>query len=769
MDTPDSHADEGGCSSHESRPSQPSSQSSQPWVRYRVEYRSVVTNELVDQKSTRDPKDKLWNDDHLHAEGWPVFEVVRTIRVQDAGPEKSRYSNIQHTTPLAATLAPSYGIRIYSIDIINAIQSVVKYYPGQDLTGDSVFIRWPYPILVHHYEELEAFLSGVKELEPEKRCSRERNVNEHLRLLLDYLDDNVMADVRKEKERNERRSSTFQWLWVSMRPGMTVVDKLDNETEPYAYVIHSLEGGSFTNPSRPWVVKYWRMEFDGEYLGRKIGTIDYDRWDGESNFGYTRRSVHVPEERGDKTLDDTELDDDIKRFIRRGETYWELLTKQCQWYSGATVDFPYNQVDTNVMIDVEACLVGRHVPKPFLMDDRDLRQWTSDCTCGVCNMRRAMGGEAQVPLFDDYNHISPKSDKEKELTWHHMLLCPEFIPAFIFRTRTWGKFLSKWIQVRAPTVNLHYVERLYIQHLSEPKFNPQMIESLVMDPIQLRRLKALAQSFARIDKDGNQLVHQSWSADFVKGKGKGLIFLLHGRPGVGKTCTAGIIESIAEFMKKPLMVLTCSDIGTDPVEVEENLTREFKKAKSWGAVLLIDEADVFMERRSTKDLTRNSLVAGFLRALEFYDGILFLTTNRVGAFDDAFISRIHIQLYYPDFTDDQRQQVWQTFVEKLKRDCGSYMKLDSTAKSYLKSKEVRAMKWNGRDIRNAFQTAVSLAEYDAEKGDDGKVLVNDDHFRAVVELSSDFRKYLDTLHKKDEAQRAAFKHERYDEFVKDQE
>lgn len=58
------------------------------------------------------------------------------------------------------------------------------------------------------------------------------------------------------------------------------------------------------------------------------------------------------------------------------------------------------------------------------------------------------------------------------------------------------------------------------------------------------------------------------------------------------------------------MVLTSSDIGTDPKEVELNLTSRFKTATSWGAVLLIDEADVFMERRSTADLERNSLVAG---------------------------------------------------------------------------------------------------------------------------------------------------------------
>lgn len=58
------------------------------------------------------------------------------------------------------------------------------------------------------------------------------------------------------------------------------------------------------------------------------------------------------------------------------------------------------------------------------------------------------------------------------------------------------------------------------------------------------------------------------------------------------------------------MVLTSSDIGVRPDEVERNLTDNFKRARSWGAVLLIDEADVFMERRTTADLTRNSLVAG---------------------------------------------------------------------------------------------------------------------------------------------------------------
>ena len=60
-----------------------------------------------------------------------------------------------------------------------------------------------------------------------------------------------------------------------------------------------------------------------------------------------------------------------------------------------------------------------------------------------------------------------------------------------------------------------------------------------MEEGRVKTLKALAKSFARVDKCGSFMKREPWSADFIKGKGSGLIFLLHGRPGVGKTCTAG--------------------------------------------------------------------------------------------------------------------------------------------------------------------------------------------------------------------------------------
>ncbi|KAF4954068.1 hypothetical protein FSARC_12235 [Fusarium sarcochroum] len=708
-------------------------QDTKPWIRYRVQYRSFVTNELLDQKDIPDPRDKAWISDEAEGDGWPVFDVIKTIRTQKEEREnlKAAATVAEPIVRLPATLSPTYSIRIYSPAIINAIQSIVKYYPSQDLTGDSIVVQWPYAVLVHHYDELHNFISSVKALEPEKRCHRERDVEKPLHLLFDYLEESVMPGVREERERNSRGYGTFEWYWVSRRPGATIFTTLSDSPQPQAFVIHSLEGGSFVSPPQDWRVVPWRLNFDGELLGRETDIYTATKWDGEMLLSKKGRMVEFPEQSDsddDKTLDDmkfhddVEFDNDVKQRIRDGGVFWNLLKKQCQWYGGKTVDFPYNSIETNVMVDCEAYLERYSFNKPNLMGYGDLRLGSSDCTCGVCKIRHATGQDVSA-LFDDYDQI--RIDTGIELTWHQKFLCPTTIPAFVFRTRTWGELQFPGADDAHHAYDM--LERLHVHAFSEPKFNSQMIESLVMEPVQLKRLKALAQSFARIDKDGNKLTHPPWSADFVKGKGKGLIFLLHGRPGVGKTCTA---ESIAEFMRKPLMVLTSSDIGTDPVQVEQNLTR-------------------------------------FLRALEFYDGILFLTTNRVGTFDDAFISRIHIQLYYPDFTDDQRQQIWQTFVDKLKRDCGSYMKLDSNAKRYLKSAEVRAMKWNGRDIRNAFQTAVSLAEYDAEKDDDGKILVNDDHFRAVMELSSDFKVYLNELHKKDEAQRAALKHERYDDYVKD--
>ncbi|KAI1254482.1 hypothetical protein MGN70_003886 [Eutypa lata] len=95
----------------------------------------------------------------------------------------------------------------------------------------------------------------------------------------------------------------------------------------------------------------------------------------------------------------------------------------------------------------------------------------------------------------------------------------------------------------------------------------------------------------------------------------------------------------------PLYSVTCSDIGTSLEAVEKYLGSVLHLGKKWNCVLLLDEADVFLEERTLSDLDRNSLVSVFLRTLEYYDGVLILTSNRVGTFDEAFQSRIQLALH----------------------------------------------------------------------------------------------------------------------------
>lgn len=275
------------------------------------------------------------------------------------------------------------------------------------------------------------------------------------------------------------------------------------------------------------------------------------------------------------------------------------------------------QIDGLVMTDPKSHYA--HSQPPHLMDDTDCRNWVTDCVCATCRERKADSSEKQITsLFGDYNYIDVED--EGELTAHQYLVCNFEMHAYVFSTRKWGKQPRFRQSFQADA----RVERLHVDNFFEPKFEENMFDNLVMEEQRKRILKGLSKSFARRNKNDEIVPMDLWEADFVKGKGGGLIFLLHGKPGVGKTCTAGkfdslcgpfevlilLLECVAAFTRRPLMVLTPSDIGTDPDDVESILARNFKTAQSWGAVILIDEADVFMECRSTTDLVRNSLVAG---------------------------------------------------------------------------------------------------------------------------------------------------------------
>lgn len=86
--------------------------------------------------------------------------------------------------------------------------------------------------------------------------------------------------------------------------------------------------------------------------------------------------------------------------------------------------------------------------------------------------------------------------------------------------------------------------------------------------------------------------------------------------------------------------------------------------------------------------------------MEYYQGMLFLTTNRVGKIDEAFMSRILLPLEYKVLTEDLRQKIWDSFIVKME-DTIPRLHIEKKARDFIRTdKELKLLQMNGREIRN---------------------------------------------------------------------
>lgn len=225
-------------------------------------------------------------------------------------------------------------------------------------------------------------------------------------------------------------------------------------------------------------------------------------------------------------------------------------------------------------------------------------------------------------------------------------------------------------------------------------WNEEIFKSLVLEVDQRDLVHDLVQAH---QSNGNEQVFD----DVVRGKGKGLVGLLTGPPGVGKTLTA---EAVAEVTKRPLYMISSGELGAQSSDVHDKLKVVLELAELWDAVLLLDEADVFLAERNDADLSRNAITSIFLRELEYYQGILILTTNRMKTFDSAFESRIHFCLEYPDLDSKARETVWRNFINKAR--LNSKVQIDLTDASI---RELAKIELNGRQIKNILSVSQAVA------------------------------------------------------------
>lgn len=189
------------------------------------------------------------------------------------------------------------------------------------------------------------------------------------------------------------------------------------------------------------------------------------------------------------------------------------------------------------------------------------------------------------------------------------------------------------------------------------------------------------------------------SEDVIKTKGKGLVFLFHGQPGLGKTLTA---EALSESIKRPLYRINIGLLAAKD-DWEPDLEKIFQDAHAWQAVLLLDEAEVIMEARTKDRMVQNSWCSVFLRKLEYYEGILILTTNMIHSIDKAFRSRINIAIHYEELSLSQKSNLWTLFLGKIPSSRAKTRELMDNVATWAD------LPLNGRQIRNVVLTAEALS------------------------------------------------------------
>ncbi|GBC15567.2 uncharacterized protein OCT59_027855 [Rhizophagus irregularis] len=246
--------------------------------------------------------------------------------------------------------------------------------------------------------------------------------------------------------------------------------------------------------------------------------------------------------------------------------------------------------------------------------------------------------------------------KEEEL-----FMCVSKLPAYSFTWKDW-----------------HFID---VEHLNEITFDNEAFDKLVLD----QEKKSIIENIIKFEYS---------KTDIINSKGDGYTFLLHGPSGVGKTLT---VEAISEKLHHPLYSISTGELGTNAKDLENNLRNIFNLAYYWNAIILIDEVDIFFECQNVHEVNHNALVCVFLRLLEYHQGIVFLTTNRVYCFDDTFQFHISISLEYKEPDIKAREILWNTFLEFLDYNPNN-----------VNIKKLSDIHLNGREIQNTVKLASTL-------------------------------------------------------------
>ncbi|KAF2114227.1 hypothetical protein BDV96DRAFT_600944 [Lophiotrema nucula] len=570
---------------------------------------------------------------------------------------------------------------------------------GKAMVVSSIIVQSPLlkPLLEEVFEGYEGITAGLKKVTFQKPFApffyrwgtfkkavesvEDEATRTHANLLFDVLSKELDETITTYQDLLSHGVITYKYLWTLFRPGDRLICSYKGEDMMMRLQSSDYESGGFCLYSK------------------------YVDWDGH-RFGYASNNFILQPFEGTRPITDLdaypiqfsgEAGVIESRLAARGKRFVELQGYHYRMYKGVADLIPANfgnrsvsnrlrEVNGRIIIDAD--MYNRYNPiELFPLASLDSTSFAARLPEEkVPHHVNPMAPPPPMPPFpmgcpppipplpghiqQSNNLEALKANEPKALPEELYPLCTPILKGYSLKTKNWATFL---------------VDRIH-----EISWDSRAFNSLVLPP----GYKDLILSFTKNQNRSDGVVVD----DVIEGKGQGIVMLLTGEPGVGKTLTA---ESVAEHMQVPLYSMSAAQLGVDSEEVEQSLSDILEMTTKWKAILLLDETEVFLEQRSIESLERNKLVSIFLRMLEYYRGVLFLTTNRVSVLDKALESRIHLKISYPELDQPARLTIWKNLINMMPE--GS-VGLDSADLDYLSKQKA-----NGREIKNVIKAAQLLS------------------------------------------------------------
>ncbi|POR37741.1 Putative 26S protease regulatory subunit [Tolypocladium paradoxum] len=597
-----------------------------------------------------------------------------------------------------------HRIEVQNPTLVAALEPILSKENVHLDVGEVAQFKEPFRALWFCQDDIMALHKSADNDSPLKSC---------LKLLLRIMDD-MFAELRtKRKHVQVSGLVDFKGAWTLFPRGCTV----------YSYGLNSeflckVEGTQYIHKREGTFlfIKTKIMTFNGEEFVWQVKWLTTEEYEGNRPI---KELQHYP------TSFHPEGDDITKRLVSRGKRVLDLQGLKYCCYNGIALhscgkDVNKHNVEGRILVDVMGYNkyhlaqgrrenkdpdIERYLSRPW---DSDSNSWSDSSSSSSVDIfhdsdnERTSGNRGKGKRLSEVQKTKNKKEmlaKEEDLRFMSGL-----IGGFALKNKIWVQF--------------------YIEDIEPMVWNDTAYSHLVYDSQQ----KDLVLSFVENHKPAQSRTLSSTAADgksqpmddVILGKGQGLIILLSGPPGTGKTLTA---EAVADRTHRPLFYLQAEDLGINAAALGANIKRVFEMATEWDAVILLDEADVFMAERNPNDIHRNELVSIFLRELEYFRGIIFLTTNLYNTIDTAFRSRVSLHLLFQALDRDARETVWRKFLNRLpeprpvedkhgasergkEAEVLSEKPLDDEA-----IRELSLWQLNGREIKNAVRMVRSWCDH----------------------------------------------------------